>query len=875
VICLGELDRAATYDFVSRAAALLFPICWREPFGMVLIEAMACGTPVLATNRGAVPEIVLDGTTGFVRDTAAELLPLIGEIDRAACRQHVTEHFSTDALVCGYTRLLPPVHDPRARLPVAPVEFSAIVPAPRTPHDAGCRRPARTAHDRPHTAGVAHGSRMTTDAALDRDGLAPQGVLAGPGSITVIAGLTFAISDERGDIGPGPFGLIADDTRHLSGLRVLLDSEPLRHLGSGLLSPSVAHFRSYATLRDRRPDAPVGCERLRELTPAGLVETLTLRCWTHDPVLSSLEIELDVDFADIFQVRRLAGDPSTSSSGTPVPEAPGQLRFTSSGSTRSTTVLLDPPPDLVKQRTAHWAVPLSRDRPWMLRVEVRVHRGSGGKQRPMLRPRTEHLGRPDVVLHSEPERLARASLRSLADLDALSIPDDRDSSRRLLAAGIPWFVALFGRDVLISSYQARAFRPELMSDALAALAARQGKVDDPSNGEQPGKILHEVRFGELPWLGEGTSGGIRPYYGSADSTPLFLIMLGEAMRWGAPRTLLESLLPAAKAAMSWIHGPGDPDRDGLIEYAALGQRSLVNQGWKDSENAVQFADGRLATSPIAVVEVQGYAYRAHLELSAVLAHLGQHAEAAELTARAERLRSLIRARYWRPGTDGAPGYFVMALDGDKRQVDSITSNMAHLLWCGVPTQDEAEQVAQHLASPAMASGWGLRTLSDDMSGFNPISYHVGSVWPHDTVIACEGLRRYGFDDVAMRLTGDLLDALAIFDDRLPELFGGHRREPGDFPVPYPTACRPQAWAAGVPLAVATMCLGLQPDVPAGTITVNPALPKGLRRIEARGISFPGGELSLSHGADGTRVLSTPEGLRLDTSSPAESANRGQ
>ena len=704
---------------------------------------------------------------------------------------------------------------------------------------------------------------MTAGAGPDRDDLAPQGVLAGPGSITVIAGLTFAISDERGDIGPGPFGLITDDTRHLSGLRVLVDGEPLRHLGSGLVSPSVAHFRGYATLRDRLPDAPVECERLRELTPAGLVETLTLRCWTPEPVLLSLDIELDADFADIFEVRRLAGDPSGRTSGELVAEAPGELRFKAPGTARTTTVLLDPVPELVDQRTAQWTVGLTRDQPWVLRTEVRAHRGTGAEQRPAIRPRIEHVGRPDVVVLSEPERLARATLRSLADLDALSIPDDRDPSRRLLAAGIPWFVALFGRDVLISSYQARAFRPELMTDALAALAARQGLIDDPGNGEQPGKILHEVRFGDLPWLGEGTSGGVRPYYGSADSTPLFLIMLGEAMRWGAPREVLEALLPPARAALQWLRGPGDPDRDGLIEYASIGPRSLVNQGWKDSENAVQFADGRLATAPIAVVEVQGYAYRARRELAAVLDHLGFHAEAADLAAEAAQLRSVIRHRYWHPGSDGAPGYFAMALDGDKRQVDSITSNMAHLLWCGVPTQSEAEQVAAHLASPAMASGWGLRTLSDQMAGFNPISYHVGSVWPHDTVIACEGLRRYGLDDVAMRLAGDLLDALAIFEDRLPELFGGHRREPGDFPVPYPTACRPQAWAAGVPLAIATMCLGLQPDIPAGTITVNPVLPRKLRRIEAHGIPFPSGELSLTCGADGIRALAMPEGVRLE------------
>jgi glycogen debranching enzyme len=703
---------------------------------------------------------------------------------------------------------------------------------------------------------------VTVGAGAERDDGPPQGVLAGPGTITAIAGLTFVISDERGDIAPGPLGLITDDTRHLSRLQVSVDSEPLRHLGSGLMSPAVARFRSYATLRDRRPDAPVECERLRRVTAGGMMETLTLRCWTLDPVRLRLSIRMGSDFADIFKVRRLAGDPGAPSPGLAVQRSPGHLCFEAAGTPRSTSVHLEPAPDLVTAGDAEWEAVLHRDRPWVLRIEVQAWRGQGNEDRATLPPRDGAAARPDPVVHSRPEHLARGCRRSIVDLDALSIPDDQDSSRRLLAAGIPWFVALFGRDVLISSYQARAFRPELMLDAVTALAARQGKVEDPGNEEQPGKILHEVRFGDRPWLGEGTVGGARPYFGSADSTPLFLVILGQAMRWGAPREALERLLPAARAALGWLRGPGDPDGDGLVEYCPTGPRSLANQGWKDSENAVQFADGRLALPPIAIVEVQGYAYRARREFAAVLAHLGHDAEAADLMAEADGLRELIRRRFWRPGKGGAPGSFAMALDHDKRQVDSISSNMAHLLWCGVPSQEEAEQVAAHLASPAMAAGWGLRTLSDGMSGFNPISYHLGSVWPHDTVIACEGLRRYGLDEPAMRLAGDLLDALAVFDDRLPELFGGHRREPGDFPVPYPTACRPQAWAAGVPLAIVALCLGLDPNVPARTVSLNPALPRGVTRLEALGIQLAGGELSVVHDGNGTRMISTPAGLQV-------------
>lgn len=434
----------------------------------------------------------------------------------------------------------------------------------------------------------------------------------------------------------------------------------------------------------------------------------------------------------------------------------------------------------------------------------------------------------------------------------------------MMAAGIPWFVALFGRDSLISAHQARAFLPGQVMDTLRALADRQGQVTDRGNEEAPGKILHEVRLTPRPWLGEGTAAGVRPYFGTVDATPLWVILYGMAMRWGASRDALTSLLPAARAAIDWMRGPGDPDGDGLIEYAPSGKRSLSNQSWKDSEDAVQFADGTLATGPIAMVEVQGYAYRARRELATVLRHLGHDAEADELDRDASSLRDLIRERYWQPGRAGAPGSFVLALDGAKQQVESVASNMGHLLWCDVPSPDEAAQVAQHLTGPAMASGWGLRTLSSEMAGFNPISYHVGSVWPHDTALACEGLRRYGLDAQAFALADDLIAAMALFDHRLPELFGGHTREPDDTPTPYPTACRPQAWAAGVPLQLATMFLGLEPDVPAGRLRLSPGLPPGLTQLEVRRIDLPSGRLSVRVDSDGDiRIIEAPTDLVID------------
>jgi glycogen debranching enzyme len=504
-------------------------------------------------------------------------------------------------------------------------------------------------------------------------------------------------------------------------------------------------------------------------------------------------------------------------------------------------------------------VRLARGVPWRLVLDVvAVGGGAGwGTAGPSLDARA-------VTVASEPAVLGRAVARSLDDLDRLTLPDRLDERRMLLAAGIPWYVALFGRDTIISAMQARAFQPWRMLHTLAALAARQGRVDDPGTEEQPGKILHEVRFSERAWLGEGTAGGARPYYGTVDATPLFVILAGVARRWGAPRGALHALLPALTAAMDWIRGPGDPDGDGFIEYHAQGGRILTNQGWKDSHDAIQWSDGRFAEGPISLVEVQGYAYRARHELAAILEWCGDAPGAQALHAEADALRDAIRDRFWIPGREGRPGWFALALDGAKRPVDAVASNMGHLLWCGVPSNAEAEQVAQHLMSADMASGWGLRTLSAAMAGYNPLSYHLGSVWPHDTGFAIAGLRQYGHEAEAMALTGALLDALDVFDERLPELYGGHWRDgSGGFPVPYPTACRPQAWAAGVPLALVLNLLGLEPSVPEGLVALSPALPEGMASLEVRGIPLGGGLLSVRVDADGVAILDTPPGVTVN------------
>jgi glycogen debranching enzyme len=689
-------------------------------------------------------------------------------------------------------------------------------------------------------------------------------VLAGPGTVTLVEGLTFCISDERGDITPGPVGLVVRDTRHLSRFELRVNGEPVGRLGAGHLEPARGSFRGYVVVGGR-PDPPVEVERDRRIDGHGMTEALTLRAWSAEPVDIDVRLRFASDFADIFEIRRVGveGPPPRQAAGTV--EAPGRVVIPGPGRLR-TTLVLDPPPHELSGTLARWRLRVARGTATDIGLTVRAEPATETEAVAPVDQPSMHL-RSGAGVASTPDGLARACRRSLADLGALTMPDALDPERCVVAAGIPWFLALFGRDSLIASHQARAFLPRLMLDTLRALAARQGVVHDAGNEEQPGKILHEVRLTERAWLGTGTTAGQRPYFGSVDSTPLFVILLAEAWRWGADAAAVRELIPAARAAMGWIRGPGDPDGDGLLEYRGRGARSLGNQGWKDSANAIQHPDGTLAEGPIAVCEAQGYAIRARRDLAAVLRDLAGGAEADELDAEADELQGEVRRRFWIEPGPGRPGHFALALDGSKRPVASVASNMGHLLWCGVPDARQAAQVAEHLRGPALASGWGVRTLAADMAGFNPNSYHVGSVWPHDSAIACEGLRRYDLDDAFLDIVEGLLHALPAFDDRLPELFGGQVRQAEDVPVPYPTACRPQAWAAGVPLDLVTQILGLRPDVPVGRVSLDPVLPAGVERLELRGVDLGRGPLSLRVDAEGVHVLEAPPGCLVELRGP--------
>jgi glycogen debranching enzyme len=418
--------------------------------------------------------------------------------------------------------------------------------------------------------------------------------------------------------------------------------------------------------------------------------------------------------------------------------------------------------------------------------------------------------------------------RSIVDLAALRFYPDPDESASLPAAGLPWFMALFGRDSLIASYQALPFVPELARTTLRALARQQATDTDDLRDAEPGKILHELRLGELAHFGERPQS---PYYGAADSTPLFLIVLDEYERWTGDVETVRQLEPAARAAVRWMEQYGDLDGDGFVEYQTRNPSTgLVNQCWKDSWNSIVQPDGTLASTPIATCETQGYCYDARRRTARLAREVwGDPDFADHLDADADKLHQRFNSDFWLPDV----GFYALALDGEKNPVRSISSNVGHLLWSGIVPDDRVGSVVTHLCGEQLFSGWGVRTLADGQPVYNPIEYHNGTVWPHDTAIISAGLARYGRREEANRLAVALLEAARHVGFRLPEAFAGYPRRATEVPVLYPTACSPQAWATGAPLMLLRVLLGLEPT-PEG-LSVDPHLPDRIGHLALRGV----------------------------------------
>ncbi|MFL5684900.1 MAG: glycogen debranching N-terminal domain-containing protein [Chloroflexota bacterium] len=414
--------------------------------------------------------------------------------------------------------------------------------------------------------------------------------------------------------------------------------------------------------------------------------------------------------------------------------------------------------------------------------------------------------------------------RSVSDLRLL-INEGPGSDERYVSAGVPWFATLFGRDSIISAFQALAFRPQIAVEILHVLGDHQATEDDPGRDAEPGKILHELRTGEMARSGELPH---TPYYGSVDSTPLWLILLGATFDWTGDRALVDRLWPNALAALEWIDRYGDRDGDGFVEYERRTDRGLLNQGWKDSHDAIRDHEGRHSEPPIALAEVQGYVYDAKRRMSRLAAMRGETELSIRLDAEADQLATRFEQAFWMEDRR----FYAMALDRDKRQADAIASNAGQCLWSGIVTPDRATDVVDRLLRPEMFSGWGVRTYASDQPGYNPIGYHTGTVWPHDASLIAAGFKRYGFHDATNRLVGQMMEAAQGFADyRLPELFCGFDRTDANTPVPYPVACSPQAWAAGSSFLFLETMLGLRAHADRHELELlHPHLPDWLGKV---------------------------------------------
>jgi glycogen debranching enzyme len=441
--------------------------------------------------------------------------------------------------------------------------------------------------------------------------------------------------------------------------------------------------------------------------------------------------------------------------------------------------------------------------------------------------------------------------RTSEDLGALRIYDPEHPDTPILAAGAPWFMTVFGRDSLLTAWMTLLADPTLARGVLETLARFQGDDIDPVTEEEPGKILHEIRFGSAGDLSLRT--GDR-YYGSIDATPLFVMLLGELRRWDLADDIVSSLLPHADRALAWIEEFGDRDGDGFVEYDRSSERGLVNQGWKDSWDAIRCADGSLARPPIALCEAQGYVYAAYVARAHFAREAGDSATYDRYRRMAIELRTRFNDQFWLEDR----GWYALGLDADKQPIDALASNVGHCLWTGIVDPARAGDVAARLLSDDLFSGWGVRTLATSMTAYNPVSYHNGSVWPHDTTIAALGMRRYGLEDAFLTLATGLFEAVLTFDAvRMPELFCGFSRRLGQGPIRYPVACSPQAWSAGVVFQLLSGMLGLAPDAKANRLTLDrPRLPPWLRWIELTGLQVSSSRVSL-------RVTQVREGAAVE------------
>lgn len=665
---------------------------------------------------------------------------------------------------------------------------------------------------------------------------------------TCLAAPTVAASGSDGQIRPeGAQGVLHADLRVLSEAVVTVDGEEPEAISSAPRGASGYRFTGLLRrLGDPVPDPTVRVDRVRAVRPGRVEEQLVLSSTAREPVEAVLRVRLAADLAAIDVLKSGGADE-------PVPPQVDDGTCTWAAGDVTATLRADH----VDVRAADGGVELVRQvrleprttvtTTWVLDV---VDTGGVVAAAP---PREGDL--PRVV--ADDPRLARWFEASAGDLDALRMTRAGQSDDVFAAAGSPWYLTLFGRDSLWAARLSLLLGTDLAAGTLRALAGLQGTADERSSQQQPGKVLHELRRAELVVDGSGTH--LPPvYYGTVDATPLFVCLLHDAWRWGLPDEDVRALLPAARAALDWVAGPGDADDDGLLEYVDTEGTGLANQGWKDSGDSVRFADGRQAEPPIALAEVQGYAHEALLHGADLLEAFGDDATSTYREA-AARLRARFHEAFW-VHDDEHGRYPAMALDGAKAAVDAVASNMGHLPGTGVLDEAEEAAVAALLARPDNDSGFGLRTMSTTSGAYSAFSYHCGSVWPHDTAIALQALSRAGLGEHGRGLVHGLVAAAEAWSYRLPELWSGDSRDEVGVPVPYPAACRPQAWSVATAPAVLQVLLGLRVDVPAGRATLRPLRPSPVGALRVEGLLVAGKPCAVEVDAAGEVLVAEGAGL---------------
>ncbi|HZC06115.1 MAG TPA: glycogen debranching N-terminal domain-containing protein [Ktedonobacterales bacterium] len=693
--------------------------------------------------------------------------------------------------------------------------------------------------------------------------------------ITISGHKTFLICDDLGNIREGTVqGLYHEDSRFLSTFDLRFDGQPPIVLTARQVNASAsAHFLTNPALADV-PSGQISLTRQR-VVGDGMREEIEAQNYGGHEVRFDLSLRLDTDFRHVFDAKdepQVNGEAVRHEESRLRSEDDGgrtlRLRIESVSRLRETVVRFSQAPTRVDGDVYHFALTLAPQNSWRLMIEVLTLKNDNvGMPLPPLSPATlvgeasaqgvvrapaqrdyrvrqslsqgEEWSRRLIAraprLETDSLVLRRAYEQSVADFAALHISGrDAGIDDEVIAAGIPWFKTLFGRDALITSYQALPFFADSARGTLRALARLQGSGRDVVRGEEPGKILHEWR--SPTFVGTQGSPSVFPYYGTIDATPLFLIVLASHYEVTRDIAFQEEMCEPALRALKWMEQYGDRDGDGYLEYQRESDTTwgLDNQGWKDSGDAVRFANGTLAEAPIALCEVQGYAYAAWQGMARVFEALGDDVRASSLRERAAQLKERFNVDFWLPERE----FYAFALDGKKRQVDSLVSNPGHLLWSGIVDERRAPEVARRLLSKDMFAGWGIRTMGQSEGGYNPMSYHCGSIWPHDNSLIVAGLARYGFVREAERVIAGLLRALEFSPDyRLPELFAGYGMDETPFPVEYPTACRPQAWAAGaVFLLISTL---MRVDLAASARSASPLLVPGVNWLRLSGVWLDG------------------------------------